>query len=76
MIQKKLLGEIMAEMGFLSREQLEEALERQRRVLMDKMLPERLREGQIGFRGETHEGHYPNAGADAHGFGICDPGAN
>ncbi len=42
MIQKKLLGEIMAEMGFLSREQLEEALERQRRVLMDKMLPERL----------------------------------
>ena len=42
MIQKKLLGEIMAEMGFVSREQLEEALERQRRDLMDKMLPERL----------------------------------
>ena len=40
MILKKLLGEILIDMGFVTREQLEEALERQRGIYAERTLPE------------------------------------
>jgi len=42
MIVKELLGEIMTKKGFLTEEQLEMALERQRQIFEEKALPERL----------------------------------
>ena len=42
MILRKLLGEIMAEMGFVTREQVREALRIQRKKIEEKTLPECL----------------------------------
>jgi signal transduction histidine kinase/CheY-like chemotaxis protein len=42
MILKKLLGEIMTNMGFLTKEQLDEALHKQRSLFEEKTLPERV----------------------------------
>lgn len=47
MILKKLLGKIMTDMGFLTRQQLEEALHRQRKVFEEKTLPERLQRARL-----------------------------
>jgi len=40
MVLKKLLGQIMAKMGFITRQQLNEALQRQKRIIGEKLLPE------------------------------------
>jgi two-component system cell cycle sensor histidine kinase/response regulator CckA len=42
MILKQLLGKIMTSMGLITRQQLEEALERQRTIFKEKILPERV----------------------------------
>ena len=48
MILKRLLGEILADMGLVTSKQLGEALRRQRRILEDKTLPElRQRAGLV-----------------------------
>jgi PAS domain S-box-containing protein len=47
MILRKLLGEIMASMGFLTRQQLNEALRRQKEVSEGKRLPERVQRASL-----------------------------
>jgi len=42
MILKKFLGEIMANMGFVTRKELKAALQRQREIVEEKTLPEQL----------------------------------
>ncbi len=42
MLLKKLLGEILADMGFVTKHHLDEALTKQRKMFEDKVLPERL----------------------------------
>ena len=47
MILKQLLGEIMTHMGFVTSEQLDEALERQRTLFEEKTLPEQLQRARL-----------------------------
>jgi signal transduction histidine kinase/ActR/RegA family two-component response regulator len=47
MILKQLLGEIMTEMGFVTREQIERALERQKTIFEEKTLPEQLQRARL-----------------------------
>ena len=47
MILRKLIGEILADMGFITRQQLDRALQRQREIFEKKMLPEKLQRAQI-----------------------------
>ncbi|UCH06091.1 MAG: response regulator [Deltaproteobacteria bacterium] len=47
MILKQLLGEIMTEMGFVTREQIEEALEKQKTIFEEKTLPEQLQRARL-----------------------------
>ena len=47
MILKQLLGEIMTEMGFVTREQIEKALERQKTLFEEKTLPEQLQRARL-----------------------------
>jgi len=42
MILKKLLGEILADMGFVTKQHLEDALTKQKEMFRKKALPERL----------------------------------
>ena len=42
MFQKKMLGDILREMGFITKEQLDEALVEQRKIFTEKTLPMRL----------------------------------
>jgi len=44
---KQLLGEIMTSMGFVTSQQLNEALQRQRKILEEKALPEHLQRAQL-----------------------------
>jgi len=44
---KQLLGEIMTSMGFVTRQQLNEAVQRQRKIFEEKTLPERLQRAQL-----------------------------
>jgi signal transduction histidine kinase/ActR/RegA family two-component response regulator len=47
MILKRLLGKIMIDMGFLTSQQIEEALQRQRKIFEEKTLPERLKRSRL-----------------------------
>ena len=47
MILKPLLGEILTDRGFLTKQELEEALQRQRKICEEKMLPERLQRPRL-----------------------------
>jgi putative methionine-R-sulfoxide reductase with GAF domain len=47
MILKQLLGEIMTEMGFVTREQIEKALEKQKTIFEEKTLPEQLQRARL-----------------------------
>ncbi len=47
MILKQLLGEIMTHMGFVTSQQLDEALERQRTLFEEKTLPEQLERARL-----------------------------
>jgi hypothetical protein len=47
MILKQLLGEIMTDMGFVTSEQLDEALDRQRTLFEEKTLPEQLQRARL-----------------------------
>ncbi|MBW1714698.1 MAG: response regulator [Deltaproteobacteria bacterium] len=47
MILKQLLGEIMTHMGFVTSEQLDEALEKQRTLFEEKTLPEQLQRARL-----------------------------
>ena len=47
MILKQLLGEIMTEMGFVTREQIQEALEKQKTIFEEKTLPEQLQRARL-----------------------------
>ncbi|HUT72784.1 MAG TPA: response regulator [Desulfatiglandales bacterium] len=47
MILKQLLGEIMTEMGFVTREQIEKALVRQKTLFEEKTLPEQLQRARL-----------------------------
>jgi PAS domain S-box-containing protein len=44
---KQLLGEIMTSMGFVTMQQLNEAVQRQRKIFEEKTLPERLQRAQL-----------------------------
>jgi len=47
MILKRLLGEILMETGFVTKEQLEEALQKQRKIYQERTLPERLERAKL-----------------------------
>jgi len=47
MLLKKLLGEILAEMGFVTKQHLEEALTKQRELHNEEVLPERLQRTRL-----------------------------
>jgi signal transduction histidine kinase/CheY-like chemotaxis protein len=47
MLLKKLLGQIIIDMGFVKRRELEEALRRQRKMFEDRMIPERLQRNTL-----------------------------
>jgi len=47
MILKKLLGEILAEMGFVTKQHLEDALTKQKEMHREKALPERLQRAKL-----------------------------
>ena len=47
MLLKKLLGEILADMGFVTKQHLEEALTKQRKICREKVLPERLQRTRL-----------------------------
>ena len=47
MLLKKLLGEILAEMGFVTKQNLEEALTKQRKMYKAEVLPERLQRARL-----------------------------
>ena len=47
MILKRLLGEILTESGFITKEQLEEALKRQKTIYEERTLPERLERAKL-----------------------------
>jgi len=47
MILKRLIGEIMADMGFVTKGELEDALKRQRRIFEEEMLPERVQRARM-----------------------------
>ena len=47
MLLKKLLGEILAEMGFVTKQHLDEALAKQRKISEEKALPERLQRTRL-----------------------------
>ena len=47
MLLKKLLGEILAEMGFVSKQHLEEALTKQKEMHNEEVLPERLQRTKL-----------------------------
>jgi PAS domain S-box-containing protein len=44
---KKLLGEIMIGMGFVTRQQVDDALQRQRKIFEEKTVPERLKRARL-----------------------------
>lgn len=44
---KQLLGEIMIGMGFVTRQQVDEALQRQRKIFEEKTVPERLQRARL-----------------------------
>jgi putative methionine-R-sulfoxide reductase with GAF domain len=44
---KKYLGQIFAEMGLVTRSQLDEALQRQKQIMKEKMSPERLQRNKL-----------------------------
>jgi len=44
---KQLLGEIMIGMGFVTRQQVDEALQRQRKIFEEKTVPERLKRARL-----------------------------
>ncbi len=47
MLLKKLLGEILTDMGFVTKQHLEDALTKQREMCRDKVLPERLQRARL-----------------------------
>ena len=47
MLLKKLLGEILADMGFVTKQHLEEALTKQREMHKEEVLPERLQRTRL-----------------------------
>ncbi len=47
MILKQLLGKILTDMGFVTTKQLEQAIQRQRKIYEEKALPERLQRGKL-----------------------------
>jgi len=47
MILKRLLGEILMDTGFVTKEQLEEALQKQRKIYQERTLPERLERAKL-----------------------------
>jgi signal transduction histidine kinase/ActR/RegA family two-component response regulator len=44
---RKMIGEVLSDLGFVTRTQLEQALGRQREILETKVLPERLRRSRL-----------------------------
>jgi signal transduction histidine kinase/ActR/RegA family two-component response regulator len=47
MLIKKYLGQTMAEMGFVTRQQLDEALQRQKQIMQEKASPEKLQRDRL-----------------------------
>ncbi len=47
MLLKKMLGEILAEMGFVTKQHLDEALAKQNEILKERALPERLQRASL-----------------------------
>ncbi|MDB4444352.1 tetratricopeptide repeat protein [bacterium] len=59
MILKRLLGEILTESGFITKDQLEEALERQIKIYKERTLPEKLQ--RADFVSEARLAHKKDA---------------
>ena len=47
MIPKRLLGKIMTDMGIVTKQQIEEALKRQRKIFEEKTLPEQMQRARL-----------------------------
>ncbi len=59
---KQLLGKIMTGMGFVTRQQVDEALQRQRRIFEEKTLPERLQRAELVSEARLATGRIPLLG--------------
>jgi signal transduction histidine kinase len=71
MLLRKLLGEILADMGFVSNQHLEEALTKQRKLYGDKALPERIRRVQLVSEARLAAGTTPMLGQILMDMGVA-----
>ena len=71
MLLRKLLGEILADMGFVTRQQLEEALTKQRKLYGDKALPERIQRVTLVSEARLATGTTPMLGQILIDMGVA-----
>jgi len=62
MLIKRLLGQIMVDMGFVKKRDLEEALQNQKKMFADKMIPERLQRDTLVAEARMAEDTVPMLG--------------
>jgi len=70
MIFRKILGKIMIEMGFVTKQELEEALQRQGKILEEKILPERISRDRLLSEARLAADRVPLLGETLIGLGL------
>jgi signal transduction protein with GAF and PtsI domain len=71
MLLRKLLGEILADMGFVTKQHLEEALTKQRKLYEDKALPERIQRVKLVSEARLATGTTPMLGQILIDMGVA-----
>jgi signal transduction histidine kinase len=71
MLFKKLLGEILADMGIVSNQHLKEALTKQRKICRDKVLPERIQRSKLISEARLATGTTPMLGQILMDMGVA-----
>ena len=71
MLFKKLLGEILADMGIVSNQHLKEALTKQRKICRDKVLPERIQRAKLISEARLATGTTPMLGQILMDMGVA-----
>jgi signal transduction histidine kinase len=71
MLFKKLLGEILADMGIVSNQHLKEALTKQRKICRDKVLPERIQRAKLVSEARLATGTTPMLGQILMDMGVA-----
>ena len=74
MMKRKLLGQLMIDMGFTTKSQLEEALKKQRRIFEEKILPERVQRTSIVSEARLATAKTPRLGQILIDMGIASKG--